>query len=133
MATLCSILPEDVLSAVSGNTKTCLTNLVKYLTLLERPDLSVVPVLFWFWKLTNPFILRTSYPSSKRAAVLVILYEQGEVIRVVLTTRSMELRTHAGETALPGGKTDPIDADSIATAVSLTNSEGCPLTSRPMY
>lgn len=54
---------------------------------------------------------------SKLAAVLIILYEQDGLIRVVLTTRSKELRTHVGQTALPGGKKDPIDVDSTATAV----------------
>jgi 8-oxo-dGTP pyrophosphatase MutT (NUDIX family) len=59
-----------------------------------------------------------TYPKSRHAAVLVILYEQDEQIRVLLTTRSKELRTHAGQTALPGGKRDASDADPIENAVS---------------
>lgn len=49
--------------------------------------------------------------------MLVLLYEQDGLIRVLLTTRSKELRTHAGETALPGGKRDASDADPIQNAV----------------
>jgi coenzyme A diphosphatase NUDT7 len=76
------------------------------------------------------FSFSSSYPMSKLAAVLIILYEQDGLIRVVLTTRSKELRTHAGQTALPGGKKDSIDADSTATAVrsDKTNFDGYPLT-----
>jgi len=59
----------------------------------------------------------STYPKSRLAAVLVILYEQDGLIRVLLTTRSKELRTHAGETALPGGKRDASDADPIQNAV----------------
>ena len=56
--------------------------------------------------------------SKKRAAVLVLLYEKDGVLRVLLTTRSKTLRTHPGQTALPGGKMDETDADAIETAVS---------------
>lgn len=59
----------------------------------------------------------STYPKSRLAAVLVILYEQDGLIRVLLTTRSKELRTHAGQTALPGGKRDDSDVDAIANAV----------------
>ncbi len=58
------------------------------------------------------------YPPTKLAAVLVLLYEQQGILRVLLTTRSKELRTHAGQTALPGGKKDAADADLLQTAVS---------------
>ncbi len=58
-------------------------------------------------------------PKSKRAAVLVLLYEKGGVLRVLLTTRAKTLRTHPGQTALPGGKMDEADQDITDTAVSL--------------
>lgn len=61
------------------------------------------------------------YSSQKRfklAAVLVLLYEQDGILRVLLTTRSKLLRTHAGQTALPGGKKDPSDPSLIAAAVN---------------
>ena len=61
---------------------------------------------------------RTSLPKSKRAAVLVLVYEKGGVLRVLLTTRAKTLRTHPGQTALPGGKMDEADQDITDTAVS---------------
>ncbi|KAF8134861.1 NUDIX hydrolase domain-like protein [Boletus edulis] len=52
----------------------------------------------------------------KLAAVLVLLYEKGDELRVLLTTRSKLLRAHPGQTALPGGKVDETDADLVHTA-----------------
>ena len=55
---------------------------------------------------------------TRRAAVLVLLYEKpGEGVRVLLTTRAKTLRTHPGQTALPGGRMDDTDASIIETAV----------------
>ena len=59
------------------------------------------------------------------AAVLVVLYERpgGRAsggLRVLLTTRSKELRSHPGQTALPGGKVDKTDAGVVETAVSIS-------------
>ncbi|KAH8090769.1 NUDIX hydrolase domain-like protein [Filobasidium floriforme] len=47
------------------------------------------------------------------AAVLVALYETAEKdgLRVLLTTRATTLRSHPGQTALPGGKVDKTDVD----------------------
>ena len=61
------------------------------------------------------------FPRNKRAAVLVLLFELNRDghLRVLLTTRSKSLRSHPGQTALPGGKVDPSDKDVVATAVSL--------------
>ena len=42
----------------------------------------------------------------RRAAVLVALFEEGGVARVVLTVRSERLSTHRGEAAFPGGRLD---------------------------
>jgi len=56
------------------------------------------------------------------AAVLVMLYERPGGrggLRVLLTTRSKELRSHPGQTALPGGKVDKTDAGVVETAVSV--------------
>ncbi|KZP27423.1 hypothetical protein FIBSPDRAFT_948689 [Athelia psychrophila] len=53
-----------------------------------------------------------------RAAVLVLLYEIDGKIRVLLTTRSKNLRTHPGQTALPGGKADETtDKSALDTAL----------------
>lgn len=61
----------------------------------------------------------SQYPASKRAAVLVVLYEKGGLLRVLLTTRSKSLRAHPYQTALPGGKCDSTDVDLVATAVRI--------------
>lgn len=45
------------------------------------------------------------------------------VVRVILTQRSANLRNHAGEVALPGGKTDPEDTSPTATALREANEE----------
>ncbi|KAK9265625.1 hypothetical protein L1049_021509 [Liquidambar formosana] len=58
-----------------------------------------------------------SKPKSKRAAVLICLFEgESGDLRVILTKRSSSLYSHSGEVALPGGKTEEGDADDIATA-----------------
>jgi peroxisomal coenzyme A diphosphatase NUDT7 len=61
-----------------------------------------------------------TFPVSKRGAVLILLFELNKdgYLRVLLTTRSKSLRSHPGQTALPGGKVDPSDKNAIATAVS---------------
>jgi hypothetical protein len=60
---------------------------------------------------------RSGISRKKLAAVLVLLYEKGGELRVLLTTRSKLLRAHPGQTALPGGKADETDADLVHTAV----------------
>ncbi|KAF9024954.1 hypothetical protein BDZ89DRAFT_1102386 [Hymenopellis radicata] len=58
----------------------------------------------------------SSRPRKSLAAVLVLVFEDAGQLRVLLTTRSKALRTHAGQTALPGGKMDEEDKDLIHTA-----------------
>lgn len=43
---------------------------------------------------------------TRRSAVLVALFEEDGETHVVLTRRSFELRSHRGEIALPGGRSD---------------------------
>ncbi|KAG9051605.1 hypothetical protein FS837_004115 [Tulasnella sp. UAMH 9824] len=59
-----------------------------------------------------------SYPRPRFAAVLVLLYYKpdGGGLRVLLTTRSKELRSHPGQAALPGGKSDEEDETPVRTA-----------------
>lgn len=47
----------------------------------------------------------------------MLLYEKNDALRVLLTTRAKTLRTHPGQTALPGGKMDDTDKDIVETAV----------------
>ncbi|KAF9463879.1 NUDIX hydrolase domain-like protein [Collybia nuda] len=73
-------------------------------------------------------------PRNKLAAVLVLLYEQAGELRVLLTTRSKALRTHAGQTALPGGKADDGDVSFVDTAFREAHEEvSLPLCSPDIY
>jgi 8-oxo-dGTP pyrophosphatase MutT (NUDIX family) len=51
---------------------------------------------------------------TRRSAVLVALFEEDGETHVILTRRSLELRSHRGEIALPGGRIDegetPVEA-----------------------
>lgn len=62
----------------------------------------------------------SSYLPNRLAAVLVLLYSHAGILRVLLTTRSKNLRSHPGQTALPGGRADEGDRHAIETAVSTT-------------
>lgn len=57
-------------------------------------------------------------PEARPAAVLVLLYpdDAGEA-RLVLTERADRGGHHSGEVSFPGGRTEPGDADLVATAL----------------
>lgn len=98
-----------IAETLSEQTKFCIERLLHAEYELERPDLS-------------------SQPKEKLAAVLVLLYENAGELRVVLTTRSKLLRTHPGQTALPGGKVDETDSSLVDTAFREAHEEvGLPL------
>jgi 8-oxo-dGTP pyrophosphatase MutT (NUDIX family) len=56
-------------------------------------------------------------PAGMRAAVLVPLYEAGGVLRLILTRRPDDMRTHAGDVVFPGGIIEPGDSGPVDTAV----------------
>ena len=58
----------------------------------------------------------------RQAAVLLALRDGGEP-RLVLTVRTDDLPSHAGQVALPGGRRDPGDADALATALRESEEE----------
>ncbi|KAK4046596.1 hypothetical protein OIV83_005966 [Microbotryomycetes sp. JL201] len=73
--------------------------------------------------------LDAQYPTQKLAAVLVLLHidAQGR-LAATYTTRSTKLRSHPGETALPGGRYEPGDDTINHTALREANEEvGLPL------
>ena len=55
--------------------------------------------------------------SPSAAAVLVPLVRRPDGLRVLLTRRTDHLRDHAGQVSFPGGRTEPDDADAVATAL----------------
>ena len=60
---------------------------------------------------------RLSERPMRRAAVLVPLVRRPAGLTVLLTRRTDHLNDHAGQVSFPGGRTDPEDADAIATAL----------------
>ena len=60
---------------------------------------------------------RLTERAMRRAAVLVPLVRRPEGLAVLLTKRTDHLNDHAGQISFPGGRTDPEDADAIATAL----------------
>ncbi|MFZ0422317.1 MAG: CoA pyrophosphatase [Xanthobacteraceae bacterium] len=65
----------------------------------------------------NPDVWRRAgVKATKPAAVLVPVIDRPEPT-VLLTLRTAELASHAGQVAFPGGKIDPGDADPVAAAL----------------
>jgi 8-oxo-dGTP pyrophosphatase MutT (NUDIX family) len=62
-------------------------------------------------------------PDARAAAVLVCFAEGTAGPEVLLTERSRELRSHAGQISFPGGASDPGDDDPIDTALREANEE----------
>jgi len=48
-----------------------------------------------------------AFPGARRSAVLVALAPSERGVEVLLTRRSMDMRTHRGEISFPGGRLDP--------------------------
>ena len=61
--------------------------------------------------------------SFRRASVAVILFEVSGKVHVLLTRRNLNMRSHPGETAFPGGKQDPTDIDEVDCALREMNEE----------
>ena len=57
------------------------------------------------------------------AAVLVPLVMRDDAMHVLLTRRTDHLRDHAGQISFPGGRSEPEDADSAATALREAHEE----------
>ena len=60
---------------------------------------------------------RLSERPMRKAAVLVPLVRRPVGLTVLLTKRTDHLNDHAGQVSFPGGRTDPEDADAVATAL----------------
>ncbi|MFN3165094.1 MAG: CoA pyrophosphatase, partial [Pseudohongiellaceae bacterium] len=70
-------------------------------------------------------LLQDSRQSLRHAAVLIPVTRQreGHNSQVVLTVRSENLRSHAGQISLPGGSWEEQDVDPIATALRESEEE----------
>ncbi|XP_059190780.1 peroxisomal coenzyme A diphosphatase NUDT7 [Centropristis striata] len=60
---------------------------------------------------------KLSLPELPRASVLVPLIVKNGELHTLMTLRSHELRSSAGEVCFPGGKRDPGDRDDVDTAL----------------
>lgn len=60
---------------------------------------------------------------ASEAAVLLLLWPQGDALHFVLTRRASGLRGHSGQISLPGGRRDPDDSDHTVTALRETEEE----------
>ena len=61
-------------------------------------------------------------PDDRVSAVLVPLFEDEGELRVVLTLRNSNLRSHAGQVSFPGGRMDPGE-DPVTTALREAHEE----------
>ncbi len=59
----------------------------------------------------------------RRPAAVLVGLREGVQPRLVLTVRTDHLQDHAGQVAFPGGRTDPDDADAVATALRESEEE----------
>lgn len=61
--------------------------------------------------------------TPRRPAAVLLGWREGVQPRLVLTVRTDSLQDHAGQVAFPGGRTDPGDADAVATALRESEEE----------
>lgn len=61
--------------------------------------------------------------TQRRLAAVLLGLRDGDEPRLVLTVRTDDLPSHAGQVALPGGRMDAGDADALATALRESKEE----------
>ena len=85
---------------------------------LPAPADALMPVIVGSLETRPPRMPPPGRP-GRSAAVLVLLYSDGAGdTRVVLIERpTRDGQHHSGEVSFPGGKTEPDDADAVATAL----------------
>ncbi|KAH9815823.1 NUDIX hydrolase domain-like protein [Melampsora americana] len=100
-----------------------------------QPKRDTVEALERLSKLPKTPVDLTMMPRRRVAAVLVLLHVNPlGGLSVTLTTRSSRLRSHPGDTALPGGRIEDLDESIVATAFRESNEEiGLPLDNMEQY
>lgn len=61
--------------------------------------------------------------TPRRPAAVLVGVREGVQPRIVLTVRTNDLPSHAGQVAFPGGRSEPDDADAIDTALRESEEE----------
>lgn len=74
----------------------------------------------------SDFSLNGIVPAPEKyrpASVLVPIVDRGSEVTVLLTQRTEDMPSHAGQVAFPGGRQQANDADAVATALRETEEE----------
>ena len=69
------------------------------------------------------FPLRGGDESTRKGAVLILFSGKGQVPEVLITLRSSQMRSHAGQPSFPGGAIDLTDKDAISAALRESEEE----------
>ena len=91
-----------------------------------RPDalrarLAVPPA--WEPEMTGDEKLAHLDQPPRPASVLIPLVARSSRVSVLLTKRTSHLHDHAGQISFPGGRTDDVDSDAVATALRESREE----------
>jgi 8-oxo-dGTP pyrophosphatase MutT (NUDIX family) len=69
------------------------------------------------------FLLRDKIDMAKKSAVLILLFYDQNVLKMLLIKRSEDTGFHSGQIAFPGGKQEKEDANPLSTALRETEEE----------
>lgn len=67
--------------------------------------------------------LRKNSPSPRLSSVLILMFREENVVKLVFTKRVEYDGIHSGQVSFPGGKAEPTDADLSITALRETHEE----------
>lgn len=103
-------------------------NFPDFIVLLGEELKKPLPGLSYQMKMSSQRRFRELFDFSKilsprNSSVLVLLYESGDSIRLVLIKRPDYIGTHGGQISLPGGRHEKTDHDLEATALRETQEE----------
>jgi 8-oxo-dGTP pyrophosphatase MutT (NUDIX family) len=72
---------------------------------------------------TEASALESAFPGARYGAVLALFYPIDGEPYLVLTRRNPNLRVHAGQISMPGGRIDPLDFSPLEAALRETREE----------